>query len=202
MEYTPLEKETLDLMKRTNFKNLTKAEVIGITSQLANLRPEVATEVLAQFPEFVKMAQSAMSEYSSILKDVIASDDESIKEFYSLAKKAIESNQQNTKDFIEFSNKIREDLSKCLDNPNLSDEDRRSILEKEMEIFDAVKETAEETRENNREYIHTGDKKDTEKRHFNASVLSAASGALILVIGIGFGLLGGSMNFKLPKGSH
>jgi hypothetical protein len=202
MEYTPIEKETLNLMKRTDFKNLTKADVIGITSQLANLRPEVATEVLAQFPEFVKMAQSTMSEYSSILKDVIASDDESLKGFYSLTEKAIEADTQTTKEFIELSNRIREDLSKCLDNPDLSQEERQSIIEKEMEIFEAVKEKDTEVRESNKDYVRTGDKKDSEKRHFNANLLSAASGALILMVGIGFGLLGGDMNFKLPKGLH
>lgn len=202
MEYTPIEKETLNLMKRTNFKNLTKADVIGITSQLANLRPEVAAEVLAQFPEFVKMAQSTMSEYSSILKDVIASDDESLKSFYSLAEKAIETDTQNTKEFIEFANKVREDLRKCSDSPNLPDEERRSILAKEMEVFEAVKDSISESRENNKEYIRTGDKKDSEKRYFNSNILSAVSGALILVVGIGFGLLGGSVNLKAPKGSH
>lgn len=202
MEYTPLEKETLDLLKRTDFKNLTKADVVGITSQLANLRPEVAAEVLAQFPEFVKMAQSAMSEYSSIMKDVIASDDDSIKGFYSLAEKAIESNTQNTKEFIGFSNRILEDLNKYSDNPNLSDEEKRSILEKEMEVFKAVQENIEEARENNKEYVQEGDRKDSEKRHFNSNIISAVSGALILAVGIGFGLLGGSMDFKLPKGLH
>lgn len=50
MEYTPTEKEVLFLMKRTNFKNISKGDVISFTSKIGELRTEVAKEVIAQFP--------------------------------------------------------------------------------------------------------------------------------------------------------
>lgn len=43
MEYTDNEKQILSLMKRTDFKNLSKKDLIGYTSKLAELRPEVAS---------------------------------------------------------------------------------------------------------------------------------------------------------------
>ena len=53
MEYTPMEKDVLAMMQRTDFKNLSKGDVISFASKIGELRPEVAKEVLAQFPEFV-----------------------------------------------------------------------------------------------------------------------------------------------------
>lgn len=85
MEYTPIEKQALDMMKRTDFKNLSKTDVLSIASKLSELRPDVAKEVIAQFPEFVKLIQSSMSEYKDILGNIISSDDESIKQVYATA---------------------------------------------------------------------------------------------------------------------
>lgn len=52
MEYTSNEKQILSIMERTDFKNLSKRDVISFVSKLGELRPEVAKEVLAQYPEF------------------------------------------------------------------------------------------------------------------------------------------------------
>ena len=52
MEYTPMEKSVPSLMQRTDFKNISKSDVISFASKLGELRLEVAKEVLAQFPEF------------------------------------------------------------------------------------------------------------------------------------------------------
>ena len=44
MEYTPIEKNVLSMMQRTDFKNLSKNDVISFASKLGGLRPEVAKE--------------------------------------------------------------------------------------------------------------------------------------------------------------
>jgi hypothetical protein len=64
MEYTPIEQQALDMMRRTDFKNLSQNDVLSIASKLSELRPDVAKEVIAQFPEFSKLIQSSMSEYT------------------------------------------------------------------------------------------------------------------------------------------
>lgn len=51
MEYTPMEKSVLFLMQRTDFKDISKSDVISFASKLGELRLEVAKEVLEQFPE-------------------------------------------------------------------------------------------------------------------------------------------------------
>ena len=78
MEYTNQEKEFLSVMGRTDFKNLSKNDVIGFASKLGDLRPEVATQVLAQFPELAKMIRETMTDYKCILENIINSDDQSI----------------------------------------------------------------------------------------------------------------------------
>ena len=47
MEYTSNEKQILSLMERTDFKNISKSDVISFASKLGELRPEVAKEVLS-----------------------------------------------------------------------------------------------------------------------------------------------------------
>ena len=66
-EYTAVEKQALDMMRRTDFKNLSKDDVLSIASKLGELRPDVAKEVIAQFPEFAKLIRSSMEEYKDIL---------------------------------------------------------------------------------------------------------------------------------------
>ena len=41
MEYNALEKQTLDILGRTDFKAIKKDETVSITSMLSNMRPEV-----------------------------------------------------------------------------------------------------------------------------------------------------------------
>lgn len=46
MEYSDKEKQILSLMQRTDFKNLSKRDAMNIYSQLNQLRPEVAKQIL------------------------------------------------------------------------------------------------------------------------------------------------------------
>ena len=71
----------------------------------------------------------------------------------------------------------------ALSNPNLTPEQQKDILDRQMEIFNAV------------------DKKDTEKKEFNWKVLGAASFVVHTAVGIGTAALGGKFDFKLPKKS-
>lgn len=87
MEYTPMEKDVLAMMQRTDFKNISKGDVISFASKIGELRPEVAKEVLAQFPEFVGLMKSSLTEYKGMLDTIVSSDDASIKEYYGVANK-------------------------------------------------------------------------------------------------------------------
>lgn len=199
MEYTPIEQQTLAMMRRTDFKNLSKSDVLSIASKLGELRPDVAKEVIAQFPEFAKLIQSSMEEYKDILGNIISSDDESIKQVYAIADKDMDTSADSRKQFYDFAGKVHADLSKCLDNPDLTAEERKDILAQEMEILKAVSEKDTEIRTHETETVKMVDKKDSEKRQFNWRVIGAASTVLVIGLGVAASVLGGNFNFKLPK---
>ena len=102
MEYTPMEKDVLAMMQRTDFKNISKGDVISFASKIGELRPEVAKEVLAQFPEFVGLMKSALTEYKGMLDTIISSDDSSINEYYHIANKEMDIASESRKQFYAF----------------------------------------------------------------------------------------------------
>jgi len=201
MEYTSNEKQILSLMERTDFRNLSKNDVLSYASKLNELRPEVAQQVIAKFPELAKLIQSTMVEYKDILEKIVASDDESTNQVYGIINKEVDSASDSRKEFIEYADKVRADLSKCLDNPNLTPEQQKDILDRQMEIFHAVDKKDAEIREHEMEMARMADKKDTEKKEFNWKVLGAASFVVLTAVGIGTAELGGKFDFKLPKKS-
>lgn len=199
MEYTNNEKQILSLMERTNFRNLSKNDVRSYASKLSELRPEVAQQVVAQFPEFAKLIQSTMVEYKDILEKIVASDDESTNQVYGILNKEIDNASYSRKEFIEYADKVRADLSKCLDNPNLTPEQQKDILDRQMEIFHAVDKKDTEIREQETEVARMAQKKDTEKKEFNWKTLCAASLVVLTAVGICTAALGGKFEFMLPK---
>ncbi len=198
MEYTENENRVLALMNRTNFKNLSKSDVVSIVSQLGDLRPEVAKQVLQQFPELVKLIQSSWSEYKEILENVISSDDESLKQVFSAATKDMDSSAQSRTQFFDLADKIHADLSKCLDNPELTSEERDEILSKEIEILKIIDKKDSEIRTHEADTLRLVDEKDSEKRQFNWGILKIASAVIVVGLGIGASILGSDINLKLP----
>ena len=201
MEYTNEERDFLVLTERTNFKNLSKNDVLSYASKLNELRPEVAKQVLAQYPEVVKLLQTSMDEYRKMLAEIIESDDKSIEHFHSVVDKEMEQIESSREQFYDFASKVRANLSRCLDEPNLSLEEQKEIREQEMEIFRIVSQKDTEIREKEMELVTMANEKDAQKRAFNWKVISAASTVAIVVVGIGASVLGGNFNLKLPKKS-
>lgn len=196
MDYTPIEKQALDMMRRADFKNLSKNDVLSIASKLGELRPDVAKEVIAQFPEFSKLIQSSIEEYKDILGNIVSSDDESAKQVYTIADKDLDTSANSRRQFYEFAGKVHADLSKCLDNPDLSAEERKDILAQEMEILKAVSGKDSEIRTHETEAVKMVDKKDSEKRQFNWSVIKLTGGVLVVGFFIAVSALGGKIDLN------
>ncbi|MDP3385783.1 MAG: hypothetical protein Q8S24_01010 [Eubacteriales bacterium] len=199
MEYNNVEKQVLSIMEKTDFKNLSKNDKLSYASKLSELRPEVAQLVLAQFPELARLIQTSIVEYKEILEKIIASDDDSTNQVYGILNKELESSHESRKEYIVFADKVRSDLSKCLDNPNLTPEQQKEIIDSEMEILQMLDRKDAEIREQEMETTHMADKKDTEKKEFNWKIVRTASFCLIAVVGISATALGGKFDIKLPK---
>lgn len=201
MEYTPVEKDVLAMMQRTDFKNLSKGDVISVASKIGELRPDVAKEVLAQFPEFAGLVKSALIEYNGILENIVSSDDASIKEYYDIVNKEMDGVAESRKQFYAFVKQVQADYSKLLDNPNLSPDIMMEILNRETELVKMANEKDTEIREQEQEIEDKAYKKDSEKREFNWKLVGGISFALVTVAGISVSVLGGKLDFKLPKHS-
>lgn len=199
MEYIDAEKQVLSIMEKTNFKKLSDNDVLSYASKLNELRPEVAQQVLVQYPELVKLIQSSMVEYNKTLEKIIASDDDSTNQVYGILNKEIENSHDSRKEYIEFADKVRSDLSKCLDNPNLTLEQHKEIIDREMEILHMVDKKDAEIREQEIDTAQMADKKDSEKKGFNWKTLSTASLVVIAASVIGSAALGVKFDIKLPK---
>ena len=201
MEYNALEKQTLDILGRTDFKAIKKDETVSITSMLSNMRPEVAKEAIKQFPELSNLLRSSLSECKEMLSKIVESDDDSVQHVYGSADKAMDDATLGRTEFMAFAEKVRDDYSKCLDNENLTLEEKSEILKGEMEILKMMDSKEKEVRAQQERILSTVDNKDSEKRQFNWKLVGAASMALVTVIGVGAAALGGKVDLKLPKKS-
>lgn len=197
MDYTPAEQNVLSLMDRTDFKNLSKNDVVGFASKLAELRPEVAREVLAQYPEYVKLMQSTIIEYKNMLDAIVKSDDESLEAYYGVANRELDSATDSRKQYYDLIKQVQSDYSRCLNNPNLPPETVMEILNKETELVKMADVKDTEIRGQEAVIEASVNKKDAEKRGLNWKFLGTVSLALVSVVGISAGILGGKFDFKL-----
>ena len=199
MEYTDKDKELLSLLGRTDFKHPSKGDMLRIYSKVEQMRPEALSQVLEQYPQLVGLIQSSLAEYRDTLDAVIRSDDESVRQFYEAAERSEGSSAESERRFYEVLESVRSDYSKFLDAEGMTPEERGRILEKEERIAQMAKEEHEAARAERTERLRAVSAKDSEKREFNWKLVGAASSVLLVAVGIGASILGGNIEFRLPK---
>ena len=175
MEYTIEEKGILDLMGRTDFRNLSKGDVISYASKLAELRPEVARDVLAQYPQFVDLMKTALSEYRQEIDKIIENDDASIEHYYTYTEKDQAESSKSRTEYYDFLKQVQADYSKCLDNPNLTPEQMMEMLKEETKLAEMAAAKDKEIREHDEKIEEKVNAKDSEKRAFNWKLAGGAS---------------------------
>lgn len=200
MEYPAEAQKILDIMNRTDFKNIKKNEVISLVSKLNDLNPDVAREIIAQFPEVAEMLKVAISEYTENIKNILESNEKSSDKYFEINKKGVDSSEDSKAIFIEMANKVLEDLSKVSDDSSLSFEQRIEIFNREKEVLELVNEKQKETFEEHKYYENKASEKDSENKQFNWKMLGVASIAVASLVGAGVAALsGGEFKLKLPS---
>lgn len=200
MQYTPMEQECLDLMNRTNFKAPSKDEIVSLVSKLHQMRPEVAQEIIKQFPEFVSLIRTSMTEYKGMLEDIIASDDKATDHVFETIDHDLDNARKSRDDFNAMASTVLADLSKSLDNSDLSPEERKDIFDREERILKMASEKDSEIRQQEAKDVETAERTATEKRKFNWGLVKAASCFVIGGLLIGAGVFtGGDIKLKLPR---
>lgn len=198
-EYTPLERETLDIMGRTNFSHLKSSEIVGLYSRFAECRPEVQREIVAQFPVFARLAATSLETCRSILSEIIESDDNSVEHVYEVINRDMDALAEDDGEYYNLASKIQADVSKCLDDPSMTPNEKLELIDREMELLRQVGEKNTETKEHRKETVRIAAEKDTEKRDFDRDAVLAACMTIASTLGSGIALLGVSSIIRLPK---
>lgn len=200
MQYSPEQQECLELMKRTDFKNPKKDEIVSLVSKLHQMKPEVAQEIIKQFPEFASLIRTSMTEYREMLESIIESDDKTTDHVYESIDHALDNSGESQNAFKEMANTVLADLSKSLDNPDLSTEDRQDIFDREERILRMASEKDAENRQHDVKMVEAAERTASEKRKFNWELVKTASCFVIGGLLIGAAVFtGGDIKLKLPK---
>lgn len=194
MEYTPMELKLLSALQRTDFKNLSKHEFISYTTKLGEMRPEVAKDIIAQFPQLATLMDSTIHEYMGIVDKFIAGEEEILKCYYDIAGQGMENDRKSREHFYDLLRQVREALSKRLENPNLSPMESMEIYKQLSELVRIANEKDTEIRDHEREIEDKSNKKETEKRGHDWKILSTVGVVCVCIVGIGAGMLGGKFD--------
>ncbi len=120
------EKRALDLMKKDNFRGLSKDNVMQLVSILDKVDPEVAKEIIAQMPEVVRGVVENEKAYASILE------------------KGIESCNTSTMSCFQTEDEIVKTLQKEIDKEETTFEQKQYYFEK---MAEAAKRKEEKDKE-------------------------------------------------------
>lgn len=198
MIYTPAEKNILSLMKRTDFKNISKNDILSFASELGKLNPDVAREIIAQFPAYSAMINQIISECKNELDKILDSDDKSAERFYDTTDKELADLIESRNQRFEMIRNIQEYCNKILESPDISPAQTVEILDKQFEAIKAYDDFCSEIRKREKEIEEAVNKKDSEKRRFHAMLAKVVTVTAGIAILAGLNALGGNSSVSLP----
>lgn len=128
----------------------------------------------------------AFNEYGGIVKRISESQDLNSQEVFEVLKKEMELTKPS-EEYNQCLQQVLKDHSKVLDG-ELTFDEKKEVLDSEIEILSIATERENERIENNKEIEEKALDKDTEKSEFNWSLLKNVS---FLIIGVVGGVIGG-----------
>ncbi len=157
------EAQVLEKLNIPDFRHLSKDNVMSFASMLQNRDPEVTKKALEQFPDFAKSTSDALKDFKAIMAKSFDDDKESANQCYILY------------------NKVQTALEKCLDNENLSFEEKKYYIERMKEV------------------AQLASAKDSEGKKFRWANIAAFSTIIVIALGLLATLLGGDIDFSSKK---
>lgn len=199
MDYSEPERKLLNTLNRTDFRHIKKDDLLRISSQIQKMRPEVAAQAIAQFPELAGVIKVSMAECQDMLHDVVESDDNSINQLYSILNKEIDKANESRDSYYNMLNNVQADLNKRLDNPDVSAEQQQAILNMKIDLLKMADRKDSEIRNQEKEILKMAYEKDSEKRDFNWRLMGAFAATAIIAASTCAAALG--VKIKVPHRS-
>ena len=147
-------------------------------------------EKLKGTTELTKEKVKVIEDLTDFCSDILKSDDKSSNEVYDIIKKAINSND-NLDTYKNRLEKAIEDNNKILDNPNLSEETIKEILDRNYEILEDLRETEKEQRKTNTELTEKAIEQEEKNKEFKGSLVKVVCSTIVVaVLGTTAGAIG------------
>lgn len=201
MEFSPNEQRLFEDLQRTDFNNLSKNDFLSFTSRLGEINPEVAKELISQFPQLFAFFTSIVHDNMEIIHNISENEEKRFEKYHETIDQELKNASESRKLFYGFAMQVHLDFIKCLENPNLSHIERMEILDRSLELLRIVKEKDSEIRDYEREMEDKENKKDTEKKESAWRISAGIAGIIILTVGIGAAIYGGKIDFNPPTES-
>ena len=156
------ETQVLKKLDIPDFRHLSKDNVMAFASMIQDMDPEVARKALEQFPDFAKSTSEALKDFKGVVDKSFDDDKESANQCYALF------------------NRVQDALEKCLDNEDLSFEERKYYI-------DQMKEVAQ-----------MASIKDSEGKKFKWSNLAIFGTVAVAAVAAMAAILGANTDIALP----
>ena len=125
-------------------------------------------------PEVAKKAIEQFPDFAKMALDALT-------DYRDVFEKTLDSNNESSKQCFKTYDEILDALKACVEREDIDFEERKFYIDKMMEI------------------AQMAEKKDSENKNFVWKMIGTASMVVIAVVGSGAALLGGNVDFKLPK---
>ena len=157
------EKDLLKMLDIPTFRHMTKDKLASFVSALPDTDPEVAKKALEQFPDLSTAVTEIVGHYKGIISECLAGSD------------------ADTQLCLETCAAIASTIQSELKNPELTNEQRESLIDKSMQLVQQMREI------------------DADGKRFRAHVAYAALFALCIAAATLASVLGGKTDFALPN---
>lgn len=138
-------------------------------------------ETLKGSTELTKEKVKVIEDLADFCGDVIKSDDKSSNEVYDVIKKAISSNEK-LNGYAKMAEKAIEDNNKLLENPNLSEQQRKEILDRNYEMLESIRKSEEDQRKINTELTEQAVKQDEKNKDFKGNLVKVVCSTIVLAV--------------------
>lgn len=196
-----MEKKILETVK-TEMKEIERngsvdmEKISHIVSHLNELNPEVAKELLAQYPVFAGVLKEAVGQYGNMINSILSGNGKNMDNFYKILEKECDGTDNARRYLYGLSSKSMEIYNSIMKNPNASESLILEAATKQLEVLKIYAEFEKMEFEKEKEIRNSASQKDSENKKWLWEVAKVA-GTVALSVATVSGLF--FISVKTPK---